>query len=225
MELKSLHMAIHSLFHAASTRLQSKERVAAGDSHRQLDMVNPEHSPQERSSHGSPEARGSPQTQHSLPSPMGSLGSAGDTRRTRPFPAGGGGSGVCGAGGVGDGREQGMQGCRDPDMQGQGCRDPDMQRQGCRGLGVCFHAPTEAHSGAACAFLSRHSAWGHLPSKEGQAGSASCSHSCPQPTLSLPTPDPAVHPRPPGLHGGHEGEEPSPVRAAGKGQNPADCAD
>ncbi|XP_063265929.1 coiled-coil domain-containing protein 42 [Prinia subflava] len=39
MELKSLNMAIHSLFHAASARLQPKGRVAAGDSHGQLDMI------------------------------------------------------------------------------------------------------------------------------------------------------------------------------------------
>uniref|UniRef100_A0A8D2PST9 DUF4200 domain-containing protein n=1 Tax=Zosterops lateralis melanops TaxID=1220523 RepID=A0A8D2PST9_ZOSLA len=39
MELKSLTMAIHSLFQAASARLQPQARVAAGDSHRQLDMV------------------------------------------------------------------------------------------------------------------------------------------------------------------------------------------
>ncbi|XP_014115157.1 PREDICTED: coiled-coil domain-containing protein 42A [Pseudopodoces humilis] len=54
-ELKSLTMAIHSLFQAASARLQPKGRVAAGDSHRQLDMVKPEN--------GSPKARGSPQIQ------------------------------------------------------------------------------------------------------------------------------------------------------------------
>uniref|UniRef100_A0A8C5NIR9 DUF4200 domain-containing protein n=1 Tax=Junco hyemalis TaxID=40217 RepID=A0A8C5NIR9_JUNHY len=39
VELRSLTMAIHSLFHTASTRLQPQGRVAAGDSHRQLDMV------------------------------------------------------------------------------------------------------------------------------------------------------------------------------------------
>ncbi|XP_053850806.1 coiled-coil domain-containing protein 42 isoform X1 [Vidua macroura] len=38
-ELKSLTMAIHSLFQAASARLQPQGRVAAGDSHRQLDMI------------------------------------------------------------------------------------------------------------------------------------------------------------------------------------------
>ncbi|XP_031985287.1 coiled-coil domain-containing protein 42 [Corvus moneduloides] len=38
VELKSLSMAIHSLFQAASTQLQPKGKVAAGDSHRQLDM-------------------------------------------------------------------------------------------------------------------------------------------------------------------------------------------
>lgn len=43
-ELKSLNMAIHSLFQAASTRLQPKGKVAAGDSHRQLEMVTPGHS-------------------------------------------------------------------------------------------------------------------------------------------------------------------------------------
>ncbi|XP_068889018.1 coiled-coil domain-containing protein 42 [Aphelocoma coerulescens] len=39
VELKSLNMAIHSLFQAASTQLQPKGKVAAGDSHRQLDMI------------------------------------------------------------------------------------------------------------------------------------------------------------------------------------------
>ncbi|XP_048180120.1 coiled-coil domain-containing protein 42 [Corvus hawaiiensis] len=39
VELKSLSMAIHSLFQAASTQLQPKGKVAAGDSHRQLDMI------------------------------------------------------------------------------------------------------------------------------------------------------------------------------------------
>ncbi|XP_039559705.1 coiled-coil domain-containing protein 42 [Passer montanus] len=39
VELRSLTMAIHSLFHAASARLQPQGRVAAGDSHRQLDMI------------------------------------------------------------------------------------------------------------------------------------------------------------------------------------------
>uniref|UniRef100_A0A8D2QUP4 DUF4200 domain-containing protein n=1 Tax=Zosterops lateralis melanops TaxID=1220523 RepID=A0A8D2QUP4_ZOSLA len=43
MELKSLTMAIHSLFQAASARLQPQARVAAGDSHRQLDMVRAEY--------------------------------------------------------------------------------------------------------------------------------------------------------------------------------------
>ncbi|XP_062362530.1 coiled-coil domain-containing protein 42 [Cinclus cinclus] len=38
-ELKSLNMAIQSLFQAASARLQPKDRVAAGDSHRQLDTI------------------------------------------------------------------------------------------------------------------------------------------------------------------------------------------
>ncbi|KAM7035370.1 coiled-coil domain-containing protein 42 [Acridotheres tristis] len=38
-ELKSLSMAVQSLFQAASTRLQPKDKVAAGDSHRQLDMI------------------------------------------------------------------------------------------------------------------------------------------------------------------------------------------
>ncbi|KAF4798609.1 coiled-coil domain containing 42 [Turdus rufiventris] len=38
-ELKSLNMAIQSLFQAASTRLQPKDKVAAADSHRQLDMI------------------------------------------------------------------------------------------------------------------------------------------------------------------------------------------
>ncbi|XP_005055906.1 PREDICTED: coiled-coil domain-containing protein 42A isoform X2 [Ficedula albicollis] len=38
-ELKSLHMAIQSLFQAASARLQPKDKVAAGDSHGQLDMI------------------------------------------------------------------------------------------------------------------------------------------------------------------------------------------
>ncbi|XP_042635800.1 coiled-coil domain-containing protein 42 [Catharus ustulatus] len=40
-ELKSLNMAIQNLFQAASTRLQPKDKVAAADSHRQLDMVQP----------------------------------------------------------------------------------------------------------------------------------------------------------------------------------------
>ncbi|XP_030818234.1 coiled-coil domain-containing protein 42 [Camarhynchus parvulus] len=39
VELRSLTMAIHGLFHAASARLQPQGRVAAGDSHRQLDMI------------------------------------------------------------------------------------------------------------------------------------------------------------------------------------------
>ncbi|KAM4762029.1 coiled-coil domain-containing protein 42 [Cyanocitta cristata] len=39
VELKSLNMAIHSLFQAASAQLQPKGKVAAGDSHRQLDMI------------------------------------------------------------------------------------------------------------------------------------------------------------------------------------------
>ncbi|XP_064584952.1 coiled-coil domain-containing protein 42 [Zonotrichia leucophrys gambelii] len=39
VELRSLTMAIHGLFHTASTRLQPQGRVAAGDSHRQLDMI------------------------------------------------------------------------------------------------------------------------------------------------------------------------------------------
>ncbi|XP_041326872.1 coiled-coil domain-containing protein 42 [Pyrgilauda ruficollis] len=39
VELRSLTMAIHSLFQAASARLQPQGRVAAGDSHRQLDMI------------------------------------------------------------------------------------------------------------------------------------------------------------------------------------------
>nr|XP_021394736.1 coiled-coil domain-containing protein 42 [Lonchura striata domestica] len=38
-ELKCLTMAIHSLFQAASARLQPQGRVAAGDSHRQLDTI------------------------------------------------------------------------------------------------------------------------------------------------------------------------------------------
>ncbi|XP_072793271.1 coiled-coil domain-containing protein 42 [Taeniopygia guttata] len=38
-ELKSLTMAIHSMFHAASARLQPQGRVAAGDSHGQLDTI------------------------------------------------------------------------------------------------------------------------------------------------------------------------------------------
>uniref|UniRef100_A0A8C3D653 Uncharacterized protein n=1 Tax=Corvus moneduloides TaxID=1196302 RepID=A0A8C3D653_CORMO len=45
VELKSLSMAIHSLFQAASTQLQPKGKVAAGDSHRQLDMVKAEPAP------------------------------------------------------------------------------------------------------------------------------------------------------------------------------------
>ncbi|XP_057239285.1 coiled-coil domain-containing protein 42 [Malurus melanocephalus] len=39
LELKSLNMAIHSLFQAASNRLKSKVKVAAEDIHVQLDMI------------------------------------------------------------------------------------------------------------------------------------------------------------------------------------------
>ncbi|CAN8194319.1 unnamed protein product [Coccothraustes coccothraustes] len=39
VELRCLTMAIQGLFHTASVRLQPQGRVAAGDSHRQLDMI------------------------------------------------------------------------------------------------------------------------------------------------------------------------------------------
>lgn len=99
-ELKSLNMAIHSLFQAASTRLQPKGKVAAGDSHRQLDMVKAEHSPAPCPGKAAgmvlPKRGDSLQAQQSLLSLLGSLGmgNGGDTWEICPFPEGGAESGA-----------------------------------------------------------------------------------------------------------------------------------
>lgn len=285
MELKSLTMAIHSLFQAASTRLQPQARVAAGDSHRQLDMVRAEHSPAPHPGKAAavalPRPWGAPRPSTPSPLPWGAwaqamLGTPGEPAPSQQVQQG---VRLCGAGGVGDGQGQGcgavgMQRCRDRGLGKWGCRKrecrmegwvqgcgragvqghmhPGVQgqvMQGCRdgmhspGVQQCtpamarvwFNSPTEAHSGAPPAFLSCHIAWAHLPSKRDRQTLPPV----PIPALTLPSPfptlDPAVYPRPPGLYRGHEGAQPSSVRAcpasegaaewAGKGQNLADIAD
>ncbi|XP_033374701.1 coiled-coil domain-containing protein 42 [Parus major] len=95
-ELKSLTMAIHSLFQAASARLQPKGRVAAGDSHRQLDMVKPEQSllpAQEKQQEWLSQGEGEPPGPTQPPFLPGVLGQWWNTRETWPFPAAGAGSG------------------------------------------------------------------------------------------------------------------------------------
>lgn len=172
-ELKCLNMAIHSLFQAASTRLQPKGKVAAGDSHRQLDMVKAEHSPTPCPGKAAgmvlPKRGDSLQAQQSLLSLLGSLGTVngGDAWEICPFPEGGAESGA-------------LWGWKEWEPGRDRDADPAMAK-------AWFHSPTEAHSDAAdparpyCPVTQPGDKRDRLPS-------ASCSQSCPDPAISLSHP-------------------------------------